>query len=156
MKPTCYLICGFLGAGKTTYARKLATETGAIHLNPDEWCMKLFPPSEYENHWDKCFSQTIQFLWEKAGKLAQEQKAVIFDMGFWTKQSRQEAIKKAIKLGFLPIIHYVYASDKILKERISKRKGAIATYNLRHFDDLKTRFEIPDNTESYIKISTNT
>ena len=67
--PICYLICGFLGAGKTTYSQKLSKETGAIHLNPDEWCMKLFSKEEY----------------------AQKGKSIIFDMGFWTKQSRDEA-----------------------------------------------------------------
>lgn len=47
-KPTYYLVCGFLGAVKTTHSKKLAQETGAIHLNPDEWCVKLFSKTEYE------------------------------------------------------------------------------------------------------------
>ena len=81
-KPTCYLICGFLGAGKTTYSQKLAQETGAIHLNPDEWCMKLFDRTEYEKNWDICFSKTIALLWEKASEYAKQNKSVIFDMGF--------------------------------------------------------------------------
>ena len=63
--PICYLICGFLGAGKTTYSPKLSKETGAIHLNPDKWCMKLFSKKEYEQNWNKCFSETIEYLWKK-------------------------------------------------------------------------------------------
>ena len=154
VRPTCYLICGFLGAGKTTYAKRLASETVSVHLNPDEWCMELFTQSEYEQHWDECFSKTIDFLWEKAKDTAAKNQSVIFDMGFWTKKSRQDAIKKATRLGFSPVIHYVYAPEKVLKKRIAKRKGAIAENNLKHFDELKKQFEIPDATEKHIRINT--
>ena len=150
--PTCYLICGFLGAGKTTYSKKLAQETGGIHFNPDEWCVKLFSKAEYEQNWSECFSKTIDYLWKKASDYAKQGKSVIFDMGFWTKQSRQEATEKSIKLGFLPLVHYVYAPDNILKQRISKRSGTIADYNLKHFDELKKQFEEPESIEQVIKI----
>ncbi len=150
--PICYLICGFLGAGKTTYSKKLSKEKGAIHLNPDEWCMKLFSKEEYEQNWKKYFSETIEYLWKKAEEYAKNGKSVIFDMGFWTKESRKDAIKKAVELGFLPIIHYISASDDIFKSRISKRKGAIAEYNLKHFDELKKQFEEPSLDECFIKI----
>lgn len=156
IQPILYIICGFLGAGKTTYSQKLAKEMGAVNLNPDEYCMKLFTQEEYEQNWNECFSKTIDYLWEKVNEYAKQKKSVIFDMGFWTKQSRYEAAEKAKQSGFLPIIHYLYASEKILKERISKRKGAIADYNLKHFDELKMQFEEPDNSEKYIKINTET
>lgn len=107
--PVCYLICGFLGAGKTTYSKKLSDETGAIHLNPDEWCTKLFAKEEYEKNWGKCFSETIDYLWKKAEEYAKNGKSIIFDMGFWTKESRQDAIKQANGFGFSSVIHYIYA-----------------------------------------------
>ena len=151
-KPTCYLICGFLGAGKTTYSKKLASTTNAIHLNADEWCMKLFAKDEYEKNWEVCFLKTMEHLWARAKEYAQQQKSVIFDIGFWNKPSRIEAKEKASRMGFLPVIHYVYAPDNILKERISKRQGAIAEHNLKHFDEIKQLFEEPDETENYIKI----
>lgn len=151
-KPICYLICGFLGAGKTTYSKQLSQKTGAIHLNPDDYCMKLFSKEEYEKNWDRCFGETIEHLWEKATEYARQGKSIIFDMGFWTKQSRYEAIERAIHSGFNPIIHYVYAPDSTLKERISKRQGTIADYNFNHFDELKKRFEEPEEKEQYVKI----
>lgn len=149
--PTCYLICGFLGAGKTTYSQKLSKETGAIHLNPDEWCMKLFSKEEYEQNWSKCFSETIEHLWKKAEEYAKNKKSVIFDMGFWTKLSRDEATQRAKDLGFNPVIHFLNVPDEILKQRISAREGTIAEYNLKHFDELKKQFEVPTKTEKYVK-----
>ena len=153
-KPICYLICGFLGAGKTTYSKKLAKEKNAIHLNADEWCMKLFTKDEYEKNWEDCFLKTMEYLWQKADEYSNLQKSVIFDIGFWTKQSRTEAITKATKLGFRPIIYYIYAPDNILKERISKRQGAIAENNIKHFNETKKLFETPDKTENYLLIDT--
>ena len=149
--PVCYLICGFLGAGKTTYSQKLSKETGAIHLNPDQYCMELFDKTEYEENWDECFSETIEYLWEKAEEYAKQNKSVIFDMGFWTKISRDEATQRAKDFGFNPIIHFLNVPDRILRQRISARKGAIAEYNLKHFDKLKKEFEDPTKTEKYVK-----
>lgn len=149
--PVCYLVCGFLGAGKTTYSQKLSKETGAIHLNSDEWCMKLFSKEEYEQNWKKYFSETIECLWKKQKNMPKMENLLFFDMGFWTKISRDEAIKKAVELGFLPIIHYVCAPDEILKQRIGARKGTIAEYNLKHFDELKKEFEVPTKTEKFVK-----
>ncbi len=151
-KPTCYLICGFLGAGKTTYSQKLAQEKKAIHLNPDEWCITLFDKTEYEKNWNECFSKTIALLWKKAEEYAKQGKSVIFDMGFWTKKSRKEACQKAIALGYSPIIHYIFAPDEVLKKRISQRSGTIADYNLKHFEELKMQFEEPAPEEMFVKI----
>lgn len=33
---TIHLICGFMGFGKTTYAKKLAQRENAFRLTPDE------------------------------------------------------------------------------------------------------------------------
>ena len=151
-KSVCYIICGFLGAGKTTYSKKLAQETGAMHLNADEYCMELFSKDEYEENWEECFLKTLEYLWEIALELSKIEKSVILDIGFWSKQSRDEAYKKALELGFLPIVHYVYAPDNILKERIAKRKGAIAENNIKNFDEIKKLFEEPGMGEKYIKI----
>ena len=150
-KPTFYLICGFLGAGKTTCSQKLSTQTNAVHLNPDEECMKLFSQNEYEANWDDCFKKTVNILWQKAEEYAKQNISVIFDMGFWDKKNRQDAYKKAFELGFEPVIYYIYTPDEILKQRISQRKGVIAEQNLKNFDKLKQFFEAPDDDEFFIK-----
>lgn len=151
-KPTFYLICGFLGAGKTTYSQKLAAQTNAVHLNPDEWCMKLFSKEEYETNWDDCFKKAVNSLWQKANEYAKQSKSVIFDMGFWDKKDRQNAYTKALDMGFEPVICYVYTPDDILISRISQRKGIIAEHNCKNFSNLKTLFEAPDDDEFYVRI----
>jgi predicted kinase len=36
-QPIVYIICGFIGAGKTTFAKKLEKKTGAVRITKDEW-----------------------------------------------------------------------------------------------------------------------
>ncbi|HLH02610.1 MAG TPA: AAA family ATPase [Bryobacteraceae bacterium] len=40
--PTVQMIFGYLGAGKTTFARKLERELPAIRFTLDEWVTRLF------------------------------------------------------------------------------------------------------------------
>lgn len=149
---TIYLICGFLGAGKTTYSKKLAETTGAIHLNPDDVCAQRYRPEEYENNWEDCFTQTLDFLWKEISTYIKQNKDVIFDVGFWSKASRDEAVNKVKKMGGNPIIYYVYAPDTILKQRIATRKGIIAERNLLNFDITKKLFEEPSEDEDFVTI----
>ena len=145
---TVYLICGFLGAGKTTYSKKLAQNTGAVHLNPDDVCMQKYKPQEYENNWEACFANTLDFLWQKVASYITQNQDVIFDMGFWSKSSRQNAIAKIRQMGGEPIIHYIYAPDFILKQRLMTRSGKIAEQNLLNFEIIKKSFEAPEQDEN--------
>ncbi len=151
-KPTVYLMCGFLGAGKTTYSKKLAQNTGAQHLNPDEFCMQKYPPEEYENNWEACFVQTLEYLWQEIATYIKHYKDVIFDMGFWTKSSRKQAVNKIKQMGGNPIIYYIYAPDEVLKQRLKTRTGKIAEQNLLQFDIIKKSFEEPSQDEVFVTI----
>lgn len=147
-----HLICGFLGAGKTTYAKRLAKEINGVVLNADEECMKLFSKKEYEENWEECFSKTIDILWQRINVLSELNQDIIFDLGFWSKTSRTDAKEKAMLMGIPSILHYVYAPDDILKKRLSLRKGIIAENNLKEFKKLKQLFETPKPDEYDIKI----
>lgn len=50
--PTLTIIRGLPGSGKSTLARKLSAETGAIHIEPDMFCVKdgeyRYTPEKYE------------------------------------------------------------------------------------------------------------
>ena len=147
-----YILQGFLGAGKTTFARKLAAETGAEVLCPDAYCLSYFSQEEYEKDWEKCFSLAVSLLWKQAEAAVQSGKDVILDMGFWDRKSRDEARRKIAEMGAEAILYYLYAPDEILKKRISERKGAVAENNRRHFDDLRRKFEEPQVDEVFVRI----
>jgi predicted kinase len=151
-KSILYIIHGFLGSGKTTFSKKLSLETGAVHMNPDEWCVKLFEKN-YGQHWEKCFNETVNILWEKAAEYLSDGTDVIFDMGFWDKQSRSHAKSIATKCNSDFKHYYIYVPDDIAKERILLRSGKIAENNVENFDEIKKRFSEPDIDEDVIIIN---
>ena len=54
-RPVLTLMVGLPGAGKTTLAKEIEKETGAVRFTPDEWHLFLFGddfhhPEEHELH----------------------------------------------------------------------------------------------------------
>ena len=147
-----FLMCGFLGAGKTTVSKQLADKCNAEYMNVDETVMKNFTPIEYENNWEACFGKAEEMLWRKIHNCALHNKNVVFDVGFWTRQSREVARMRAKHVGMEPMLYYVYAPDEILKQRIAQRSGKIAENNVKNFDTIKQMFEIPQADEEFVQV----
>ena len=83
---TVYLICGFIGAGKTTFAKKLEEKTGAVRIVKDEWSIRLIennPTIDGYAEWD---SKIIQLSRDVAFYLANKGIDVIMGEGFWEKE----------------------------------------------------------------------
>lgn len=153
-KPTLYLIQGFIGAGKTTFSKKLSLESGAIHLNPDEAVTKLYSKDEYMQNWDECFENTVHALWEKTKEYLNKGNDVIFDMGFWYRKDRDFARQIARECNANCLLYYLYVPDNILKERIvADRPPEWAERHLQNFDKSKSRFEVPKPDEDAITIN---
>lgn len=147
---TLHIIHGFLGAGKTTFSQKLAEEINAIHLNPDEWCIKLFTQKEFEENWEKCFASTQDILWQKTIEYLNNGIDVIFDAGFWDRNSRDYA-RKIAKQCQADFKHYFLdTSDNIAKQRLANRSGRIAMNNIKNFDEIKRQFSSPEADEEVI------
>ncbi len=156
-RATLHIIHGFLGAGKTTFSQKLATELlatelNAVHLNPDEWCMKLFAKEEFENNWEKCFTATLEILWQKTREYLNKGTDVIFDSGFWDRASRDYARQVAEECHSDFKHYFIDTPDNVAKQRLSLRSGKIATNNIKNFDEIKKLFSAPDADEEVIII----
>lgn len=149
---TLFLICGFLGSGKTTLSKRFAMEHNAEYMNVDETVIQMFTAGEYEYNWEKCFATAEEILWQQIQQCAKSNKNVVFDVGFWTRKSRDDARLRATQAGMKPIVYYVYAPDDILKQRIAKRPGKIAENNITNFDTIKQMFEEPQTDEDFIRI----
>lgn len=83
-RPTLLLICGLPGAGKTTLARALADERGAVRLCPDEWLSDL-ELSLYDEPVRARLEGRLIGLAEELLRLGQ---SVILEFGFWSRSER--------------------------------------------------------------------
>jgi len=85
------LVCGKICAGKTTYAKKLAEEIGAVILSVDEITLALFGQHLGDKH-DEMVEKTKKYLFGKAAEIISVGVNVILDWGFWTREERQYAV----------------------------------------------------------------
>ena len=97
-----FLMVGLPGAGKTTYAQKLAKETGVVRFTPDEWHIFLFGDDfhqvEQEIH-DSRHDRMEDLMWKVGQDLLQKGVSVILDFGFWVEEQREEKRLEAAALG---------------------------------------------------------
>src|SRR4030042_5149340 len=121
-QPIAYIICGFIGAGKTTFARKLEKETGAIRVTKDEWIIKIFGNKiTLDNNFEVYDKNITKLATDIAFKILKAGKDVIIDEGFWVKSQRDDIKKKILQVGAKPIFYYVESSINKMKERVIDR-----------------------------------
>lgn len=153
-KATLHIMQGFIAAGKSTYAQKLAAELGAVHLNPDIWVTENFSKEEYMQNWNKCFEIAVKALWEETKKHLSAQTDVILDMGFWRRKDRKYAKMIAEKCGTDFKHYYIYAPDEVLKQRIVEtRPPEWAEKHLANFAENKNIFQEPEADETPVIIN---
>lgn len=102
-KPVLTLMVGLPGSGKTTLAKRLEAETGAVRFTPDEWHLFLFGddfhhPEEHALH-DARHDRVEQLMWSLGKGLLQKGVSVILDFGFWAREEREEKYREAMALG---------------------------------------------------------
>ena len=156
-KATAYVVCGFIGAGKTTFARKLEKETGAIRITKDEWITKIFGNNITL---DKNFAEYDERLTELAKdiafKILKSGGDVIIDEGFWAKSQRDDIKKKILNIGAKPILYYVkYPVDKMRERVVNRSKNpSIDSFEIsgEMFDSYIKYWQPPEEDEEFILV----
>jgi len=142
-QPIAYVICGFIGAGKTTFARNLEKETGAIRVTKDEWIIKIFGNKiTSDKNFERYDKNITKLATDIAFKILKAGKDVIIDEGFWVKSQRDDIKKKILQVGAKPIFYYVESTVEKMKERVINRSK----------NPTKDSFEISEEMfNSYLK-----
>jgi len=151
-----HLICGSTGAGKTTYARRLAERTGAVVFTLDDWMAALFwpdAPQPFTYDWahertERCQSQILTVC----GQLLPRGQDVILDLGFFAQVQRRNAVEAVQAHGGVPRLHYLDVPAEERWRRVERRNAERgATYALDvtrgMFDFCETLFEVPGPAE---------
>ena len=97
---TAHLIHGFIGSGKTTFAKALAeSESSCIRFTHDEWTHRLYGVSPPPEKFDELFQRIDTLIWDTALELLSKGCPVILDSGFWTTASRTTAREQLAREG---------------------------------------------------------
>lgn len=158
MKPSIYLLVGRIGSGKTTYAKQLESETGAIRFTHDEWMHRLLGPTPPEDRYRELWHEVEDQIWQEAEASVRSGTDVILDFGFWTRESRNLARERAVDAGAIAKLHYVSCSRELAFERTmqrSKNPGAESLWiDEAAFEKLDALFEPIQEDEQIVTVST--
>jgi predicted kinase len=140
-RPVVYLICGFIGAGKTTFAKKLEEKTGAVRITKDEWSVRLIgtdPTIDGYEEWD---DKICELSRDVAFQIAGRGMNVIIDEGFWEKEQRVEMRRRTDAIGAKAVMYFVETPLETIRERVAGRNKNLT----------KDSFEIsPEMLEKYL------
>lgn len=151
-----FLMHGFVGVGKTTFAKQLALEKGAIRFSPDEWVVSLLgstPEPELLRNVHMALEEQFLALTQQLVKVGLP---VILDFGFWQKARRQEVVQRLQAMGAEPILYTLTCTENTLRERVLKRSAQTGEFMIDEaaIALFKTRFEPLGEDEPHILIST--
>lgn len=156
VRPDAILVVGCTGAGKTTYARRLADEIGGVRFSIDEWMVPLFGPDRPE---------PIQFAWmmERIGRceaqifglveqLAARGVPAVLDLGFTRHEHRDKFRALAAGAGLSVHVHFVDVPAEERWRRVEQRNADQGeTYAMQvdrgMFDFMEGMWEAPAEAE---------
>jgi predicted kinase len=155
-EPVAHIVIGFIGSGKTTLARRLEKETGAVRFTKDEWMVRLFgntPPKDKFEEYDNrmaTLATDIALACLKAGI------DVVIDEGFWVKEQRDEIRERVKRVGAIPKIYYLKVPLEVMKARTLKRteEPPIDSFTIdeESFNHYWKFFQPPDRDEEFTLI----
>ncbi len=152
---TAHLIHGYLGAGKTSFARRLEHDLPAIRFSHDEWVTRLYgddPPADEFQELCRRVSEQIDSLWPRCLELGLD---VVLDLGFWSRRQRDETRATVSALGAGTRLYRLDCAEDEAWRRVEQRNlnldGSLFIHR-NTFEVLKSRFEPLGDDEERIDV----
>ncbi len=151
-----HLICGPVGAGKTTFAAQLCRDRDGIYFSIDEWMTCLFTPDlagDIEYHWAmERIGRMEKLIWSHVRQLMRRNLDVVLDLGLLKRDHREKFYALARQDAFDICLHLVEAEKEVRWQRVLARnedKGDTYTMDVDRgmFDFCEGLFERPSGRE---------
>ena len=142
-----FLLVGLPAAGKTTTARRLAQEHGALRLTPDEWMLPLFGDADAAGTRDVLEGRLITVALQVL-RLGTD---VVLDLGCWARDERSALRRLAERAGASFVLVHLPVDRATQLERIASRweQAPAETFRVStaELDQWREQFEAPDADE---------
>lgn len=154
--PTVHLLHGYIGAGKTTFAKRLAAERRAMRFTVDEWIAALYGPRPERLH--EVYGSVTALMWKTAGEAVKLGLDVVYDSGLWTRASRDQARAWAACTGAAWRLYHVDCPLELARVRTVERARTLDPLALyvdeTIFDARRVLFEALGADEPHVRIVT--
>jgi aminoglycoside phosphotransferase family enzyme/predicted kinase len=166
-RPTIWIVCGMPASGKSTIAKKLA-ETLSVRVLRSDVIRKGIFGMQPEEKTDVPFEEGIyskgasSLTYGKLLLLAQDEIekgfSVILDATYGSRHQRSEVIRLAKDMDTNLMFVECLSPEALIKERLVSReaKDPVSDARLRHFEQIKARFEPLNDVrdEMHIRVDT--
>lgn len=155
--PIVYLLCGFIGAGKTTFARKLEARTGAVRITKDEWLIRMVGNDPTIDGYANYDQRVVELSRDIAFQLVEKGIDVIIDEGFWAKEERASMRRRVAESGGEAVLYYLDTPIETIRQRVAGRSADPPNDSFRISDELLDYYlpywEPPGDDEDYVLAS---
>ena len=123
-----HLVLGPVGAGKSTYAKRLAAEHRAIRLTLDEWMTELFRPDRPEvgvmDWYVERTGRCIEQIWKIAHGATEAGVDVVLEIGLIQRRDREAFYWRIDTSGRELTLHVLDAPREVRRARVEQRNEA--------------------------------
>ncbi len=150
---TLHMVCGKIGAGKSTLCMQLAAQPGTILISEDSWLASLYPQeitalADYV----RCSSRLKAAMAGHVQSLLAAGVSVVLDFPSNTLAGRQWARGLFEKAGAAHQLHFLDVPDAVCKARLRARNASgehpFETTDAE-FDQISSHFVAPDAQEGF-------
>ena len=145
--PVLFVMVGLPAAGKTTRAKQIEAERGALRLTPDEWMIPLFDDNDASG---KRNVLEGRFVWLALRSLGHGHD-VILDFGVWSRVERSALRALAAEAGGVGELVYLEVTAEEQRRRRDRRDvdEPATTFAISDEDIERYRrvFEAPERDE---------
>ena len=150
------MLCGRIGSGKTTFAKRLEREIKAVRFTHDEWVARLFGTSPPEKDFAEHYASVDALVWKTAISVVRAGSDVIVDYGFWSRESRRLARDRVSEVGATPKFYLISCPQELAKDRTLKRSENPPSDSLwidePAFEKLNALFEPMTQDEKFVDV----